>query len=249
MFVYRLYEVNMKIHNLMEDLVEKKVNKLYEDIKKTNSVWLSCDCENCRLDAMAYVLNRIPPKYIVSSRGITHSASDSNFAQTKADIDTLALEGIRLVSSSKRPTHNTTTTSETLYVSGSKPFFFFPTLTGLIMDGTTFEPLDNAKISLSANGKLVEMIDQTWANPTKTFTSTKGAYSFYVKPQEASNENETNMFEFTVTVEAEGYETISHAFTIPVKSEILVQQKGLSLFSVKIQDLFMFPNEIVNPME
>lgn len=239
----------MKIHNLMEDLVESKVNKLYEDIKSSKSVWLTCDCENCRLDAMAYVLNRIPPKYIVSSRGITHSASDSNLSQIKADIDTLALEGIRLVSSSKRPTHNSITSSDSLTISGKTPYYFFPTLTGLVMDGTTFEPLNNAKISLSQNGTLVEMIDQTWLNPTKTFPSTKGAYSFYIKPESAKKENETNLFEFTVTVEAKGYETISHAFTIPIKSEILKQNKGLSLFSVKIQDLFMFPEEVINPME
>ena len=96
----------MKIRNLMEDLVETKVNKLYDDLKKYNTVWLTCDCENCRLDAMAFVLNRIPPKYIISSRGITHTAADQNLTQIKADIDTLAMEGIRLVSPSKRPTHN-----------------------------------------------------------------------------------------------------------------------------------------------
>ncbi len=31
----------MKIHNLMEELVENKVNSLYDDLKETNAVWLT----------------------------------------------------------------------------------------------------------------------------------------------------------------------------------------------------------------
>ena len=116
----------MKIHNLMEELVENKVNSLYDDLKETNAVWLTCDCENCRLDAMAFVLNRIPPKYIISSRGITHTAADGNLSQIKADIDALAIEGIRLVSSSTRPTHKLKTSADALFISGTKPYFFFP---------------------------------------------------------------------------------------------------------------------------
>lgn len=239
----------MKIRNLMEDLVEDKVNKLYDDLKKYNTVWLSCDCENCRLDAMAFVLNRIPPKYIISSRGITHNAADQNLTQIKADIDTLAMEGIRLVSSSKRPTHNLNSTSEALYISGASPYFFFPVFTGTVMDGTTFEPLANVSITLSQSGKPVDMIDQTWNNPAKTYQSTKGTYSFNVKPVEAKEENETRQFEFSVLVEADGYESVSYAFSIPVTSETLRQTRGLSLYSLKIQDLFLFPKGLSNPME
>lgn len=233
----------------MEELVEKKVNKLYDDLKAANTVWLSCDCQNCRLDTMAFVLNRIPPKYIISSRGITHTAADANLTQVKADIDTLAIEGIRLVSTSKRPTHNIKTSAESLVISGSKPFFFFPTFTGTVMDGLSFEPISNAKISLLREGKIVEMIDQTWANPTKTYQSTKGTYSFCVKPEEAQNEKQSNTFEFTVQVEAEGYEPIQYAFSLPLTSEILRENRGLSLYSLKLQDVFMFPVGSDNPME
>lgn len=239
----------MKIYNLMEDLVKNKVNKLYDDLKNAGTVWLSCDCENCRLDTMAFVLNRIPPKYIISSRGITHTAAESNFTQIKADIDTLAIEGIRLVSSSKRPTHNIKSTSETLFISGSKPFFFFPTFTGTVMDGLTFEPIPNAKITLLREGKCAQMIDQTWANPTQTFKSTKGTYSFCVKPEEAEKEKQDGHFQFTLQIEAEGYDPTSYAFSIPVTSEVLHENRGLSLYSLKLQDLFLFPVGTENPME
>ncbi|MBQ0001971.1 MAG: late competence development ComFB family protein [Treponema sp.] len=239
----------MKIYNLMEELVEKKVNKLYDDLKAANTVWLSCDCQNCRLDTMAFVLNRIPPKYIISSRGITHTAADANLTQIKADIDTLAIEGIRLVSTSKRPTHNIKTNAESLVISGTKPFFFFPTFTGTVMDGLSFEPIANATITLLRDGKPVEMIDQTWANPTKTYQSTKGTYSFCVKPEEAKEEKLVTNFQFTIQVEAEGYEPTQYAFSTPVTSEILRENRGLSLYSLKLQDLFMFPVGSENPME
>lgn len=239
----------MKIYNLMEELVENKVNKLYDDLKAANTVWLTCDCENCRLDTMAFVLNRIPPKYIISSRGITHTAADANLTQIKADIDTLAIEGIRLVSTSKRPTHNVKSAPEALYISGSKPFFFFPTFTGTVMDGLTFEPISDAKITLLRDGKPANMIDQTWLNPTQTFKSTKGTYSFCVKPEEAQTEKQDGHFQFTVQIEAEGYESTSYAFSIPVTSEILRQNRGLSLYSLKLQDLFLFPVGTENPME
>lgn len=233
----------MKIHNLMEELVENKVNSLYADLKETNAVWLTCDCENCRLDAMAFVLNRIPPKYIISSRGITHTAADGNLSQIKADIDALAIEGIRLVSSSTRPTHKLKTSADALFISGTKPYFFFPVFTGTIMDGMTFEPLSNASITLLKNNELAEMIDQTWQNPTKTYVSTKGTYSFSVKPELAEKEKEDSHFDFSLKVEADGYEPVSYAFSIPATSEILKQSRQLSLYSLKIQDLFLFPAE------
>lgn len=239
----------MKVHNLMEDLVETKVNQLYDDLKKYKTVWLTCDCENCRLDAMAYVLNRIPPKYIVSSRGITHTAADQNLTQIKADIDTLAMEGIRLVSSAKRPTHNVDTNTSALMLQSSNPYYFFPVFTGNVMDGLTFEPITGASITLFIDGKKAQMIDQTWSNPAQTYFSTKGTYSFNVQPEVASNENETKQFEFSVTIDAKDYESISYAFSVPLKSEFLKKSHGLSLYSLKIQDLFLFPKGIKNPME
>lgn len=239
----------MKIHNLMEDLVETRVNKLYDDLKQYNISWLTCDCKNCRLDTMTFVLNRIPPKYIISARGVTHTIAKQNLTQIKADIDSLAMDGIRLVSSSKRPTHNVSTNSETLVVAGNCPYFFFPVFTGTVLDGTTFEPLSDVTIKLYKDGELAQMIDQTWSNPTKTYLATNGTYSFNVKPESAQDEGETKQFNFLVHIEAQGYESISYAFPLSLTSEVLRQTKGLSIFSLKIQDLVLFQKNISNPME
>ena len=66
-------KTTMNVHNLMEDVVIKAVNTLYDKVKAEKVAWLTCDCENCRLDTVSYVLNRIPPKYVVSGRGVTHN--------------------------------------------------------------------------------------------------------------------------------------------------------------------------------
>ena len=95
----------MNVHNLMEDVVIQNVNMLYEQVKDAKASWLSCDCMNCRLDTVSYVLNRIPPKYIVSGRGASHASETLEDSQLMADVNALILEGMRIVSSSKRPFH------------------------------------------------------------------------------------------------------------------------------------------------
>ena len=94
----------MNIHNIFEEQVLLRVGDTYEQLKKMNTPWLTCDCKQCRLDTAAYVLNKIPPKYIVSGRGLTHSASDANI-QLAADMDTLILDGMKRVASTARPFH------------------------------------------------------------------------------------------------------------------------------------------------
>ena len=173
----------MNVHNLMEDIVIKAVNTLYDRVKGEAVAWLTCDCENCRLDTVSYVLNRIPPKYVVSGRGVTHNAEYLASSQLQADVDSLALEGMRTVSSTKRPFH--TEDRKDCIIHGddihSKPAFNFFTFMGIVLDGNTFEPVPKAKITLKMDGKLAEMVDKTWSNPYNMVPSTKGVYSFWVK--------------------------------------------------------------------
>ena len=167
----------MNIHNLMEEVVGHRINKLYNQIKEVNACWLTCDCENCRADAISYVLNRIAPRYVVSGRGVIHARDILQDAQIKADIDALGIEGIRIISSTKRPFHSSART-ECIVEASEKPVFNFPIIQGSILEGNTFEPLANATVTLKMDGKEVDMADITWANPLNTYSSTKGSYSF-----------------------------------------------------------------------
>ncbi len=222
----------------MEDIVIKRVNNLYD----IAAAGVSCSCENCRMDTANYVLNRIPPHYIVSGRGFTHSTGIFHDQQINADIEKLAIEGMRLVSSAKRPYHmdNKSINQE----KAPRCLFNFPRFTGTVYDGSTFEPVSGAKILLKLNEKPAQMIDVTWLNPTHTFDSTKGNYSFSVESLESQKEGELKKFTFTVEVSAPGYEDTALSFTVPLYSELTADNQRNTAYSVKIQDVILFKSDI-----
>lgn len=238
----------MDVHNLMEEVVSYRINKLYNQVKEINALWLTCDCENCRLDTISYVLNRIQPKYVVSGRGVLHARDVMEDPQVKADIDAIGIEGIRVVSTTKRPFHSEPRKSCTVQKT-SNPVFNFPTIQGTILDGTTFEPLIGATIKLTSNGNEVTMADMTWANPINTYHSTKGTYSFWPKALQTKTEGESKKFSFTIDVTAPGYDAVTYSFETTITSEAYVRGELDTTVSLKIMDLVMFKSEIKNNMD
>lgn len=232
----------MNVHNLMEDIVTKAVNTLYDRVKADNIPWLTCDCENCRLDTVSYVLNRIPPKYVVSGRGVTHNAEFLTSSQLLADVDSLALEGMRTVSATKRPFH--TENRQDCEIKGStgktKPAYNFFTFMGNVLDGDTFEPVQEAEITLRLDGKLAEMVDKTWSNPYHLVRSTNGVYSFWVKSVPAKKSGERQYFKFSIEIKAAGYSENVYHFEVPIMSEDSIRQTLDSTYTLKIKDLVLF---------
>ena len=232
----------MDVHNLMEDVVTKAVNDLYKRIKKEKAEWLTCDCMNCRLDTISYVLNRIPPKYVVSGRGVTHTVAQTANSQTFADVEAIALEGAKIVSATKRPFH-TNKRNECTIEANKKPSYNFPHFTGEILDGTTFEPVIGASILLKCDGEVAEMIDKTWMNPVTTWKSTHGSYSFWVKPFPAKQVGHTKTYKFTLEISAEGYEPTVNHFEISVKSENQNRTGIDTTISYKLSEILLFKKE------
>jgi competence protein ComFB len=109
---------------------------------------------------------------------------------------------------------------------------------GSVFDGDTFEPLANTNICLKSDGQVVSMFDYSWPNPCTTTKSTKAVYSFWVKPQPATEDSK--MFTFTLEISAEGYETIHYTFEVPIIKENKMRKSLNSTYSLKIQDLFLF---------
>ncbi len=238
----------MNIHNLMEEVVSYRVNKLYDQVKEVKASWLTCDCDNCRIDTISYVLNRIAPRYVVSGRGVTHARDVMEDPQVRADIDSLGLEGIRIVSSTKRPFHSSTR-KECVIQTSANPVFNFPTIQGTILEGNTFEPLVGATVSLKSDGKNVVMADATWANPINTYNSTKATYSFWPKAIEAKKVDETKKFHFTLEVTCPGYDPINYSFDVNLVSEDIIRGELDTTVSIKVMDLVMFRSEIINQMD
>lgn len=228
----------MKIHNLMEEYVSTHVNKLYDEFEAEKPSWLRCSCEDCRMDVIGYVLNRVPPRYVVSGRGVMHVESALSDVQLRADVNTLALEGIRLINALSRPYHkvqrsmNQCTTEE--------PSFNFPVFVGNVRDGSNFEPLSGVKVTLLADNENAAMLDKTWTNPCVTCAATKGVYSFWVKPVPASSINEAQKFVFTIVLEAQDYTPINYSFDLTIISEKCKKMQMDGSPSLKIQDMFMF---------
>ncbi len=239
----------MNVHNMMEEVVAQRVNSLYEQIKNAKAKWLSCDCENCRLDAISYVLNRVPAKYIVSGRGVTHAASSGIDSQLKADIDAVGLEGIRIVSETKRPFHTQPRKACQVTKESDSPLFNFPTFAGTVLDGSTFEPLSGATVVLKLDDKNAEMVDKTWTNPSKTYQTTNGTYTFWPKSVTATSVGETKNFHFTVEVSADGYTPSAYSFDIAVTSKNEIIDELDSTISIKIRNIVLFKEDIKNDME
>ena len=231
----------MKIHNIMESYITNRTNALYDDFVEMENSFLTCSCENCRLDTICYVLNRVQPKYVVSGRGMTYANLALN-GQTKADIDAMIIDGIRVVNAAKRPYHDQRKLKET---TDNKPAFIFPVFMGAVYDGHTFEPLSGVSIELSADGKLVSMEDASWENPTLTYKPAKGSFTFKPASIPAEKEGETREFNFTITIRSADYQPLIYSFTSPLTSS----KEETPFISLKLQDSYMFSANEINIME
>lgn len=238
----------MNVHNIMEDVVSQNVNILYDQVKEAGAGWLSCDCMNCRLDTVSYVLNRIAPKYIVSGRGASYANEALKDQQLIADVNALALEGMRIVSSTKRPFH-TNDRKDCSITGDNVPSFNFPTFTGTVLDGSTFEPVVGATVTLKQGSEIAEMIDKTWYNPYTTCKTTRGNFSFLVKSVPAEKAGIQQKFTFTFEIAAPGYETVVYSFDVPAISDGESRKEVDSTFLLKIKDFIIFKSDIENPME
>lgn len=232
----------MNVHNTMEEVVGEIVNGLYDQIKASGASWLTCDCENCRLDATSYVLNRVPPRYVVSGRGVEYAKQVWDNKQLIADISALALEGVRTISSTKRAYH--TLPHEALEVTQKGlSAFNFPTFSGTVLDGSTFEPIAGATVMLKCDGKVCEMADRTWNNPVTTFEATKGAFTFWVRSVPAEKDGVNRKFTFQLEISASGHDAVTRSFEVPVVSESRGYVGLNTVYTVKVPDTLLFRSE------
>ena len=229
----------MVVHNVMEELVSRRVHELFAHVKEVSPMWFTCDCEDCRLDTITYVLNRIQPKYIVSGRGLNYNLSYSS-SQLNVDIDALGMEGLRNISAAKRPYHGQNNITHSR-VQEINPVFNFPVIIGAVFDGRTFDPLADVTLILRKNNELADMSDLSWANPCNTYSSTKGHFSFWVKFEDAQMPGQAKTFNFSIEAKAEGFDAVSYMFDLNLQSEANVRSELSLVYSHKIPDFFLFP--------
>ncbi len=85
------------MRNYMEDLVAEMLPAVLNRMDV-------CHCERCRYDIMAYVLNKMPPKYVVTRKGHLYTKLSAFQQQFEVDVVTAITTGAAIVSA--HPRHN-----------------------------------------------------------------------------------------------------------------------------------------------
>ncbi len=235
----------MGIHNLMEELVIGKVEDIFADpefIAKNG-------CNNsdeCKTDVVCYVLNRVPPIYTTSSRGLSHiSKSYIDQPQSTADIAALINEGIRQVGSHRRLEEGSSPES-----APNPPLFNFPIIKGSVFDGKTFAPYAGADISLKLDGNLVAMNGPRWNNPSRLIKETEGGFLFWPLPVGAGAIDEQREFSLSIELNADGYKPVKHFINLNLEADNEYIQSTEVTRIYKVDPIYLFrvdePEEIMS---
>ena len=225
----------MKIHNLLEEIVTNKVDELFSDPAAAATLGM-CTCDQCRLDVICYALNRLSPRYIISGKGATHIETEfyDDF-QNATDVASIVNDGIHKVKMLKRPTCSAENSDAQL----SSPVYNFPSITGKVFDGETFEPLSKVNVYLFVENELTEMMNTNWTNPYELSDNAPGTFTFWPKPLEAAPGIERK-FQFELRIEYGNDGPHSHFFSIGLLPEDAVKEV-FELISVhKLNDIYIF---------
>jgi competence protein ComFB len=157
----------MSIINLMKDIVINTVDEVLKEKENLNIP------RNGRDDIIAYVLNRIQPKYATGERGLLHGILDAKYKiQQRIDIFFLIYEAIHIIN------RRGSNPSDTGWAS-SESSFFLPHIVGQVLEESTLSVVSDVEVSLLFNGAPAAMVDSFWDNPYKTNGATKGHYHFW----------------------------------------------------------------------
>lgn len=230
----------MEIHNLMEDLVKSTVDELFDTNRPEQASW--CTCQQCRLDVACYVLNRMKPEYVLSSRGLAHSEQDYNEKlQRIADVVTLVREGWAKINATPRP-HFDHTRSAVAVQLPAGPVYNFPPIMGRLFDGVNFSPLADLSVCLTDNqGRLVPMMDANWQNPYPLVKNLAGTFIFWPYPVEGEGGKAERLFTFKVSAACEGYDGLEHFIELRVPLQEKVQDQFSMQAIHRLPDMYLFP--------
>ncbi|MDA8425612.1 MAG: late competence development ComFB family protein [Treponema sp.] len=232
----------MDIRNVMEDLVKTVVDELFDAEAKEKRLGY-CTCDQCKHDVACYVLNRVKPEYIVSSRGLAYSEREGlDKVQRQADVISLVREGWGKVSHAPRQTTaHYGAEPETAPVHDEGPAYNFPTIMGRVFDGRNFAPLGEGRVRLLEGGAEVQMVDPNWQNPFVLAGATAGTYIFWPRTVSGQEGGGGRRWNFEIRVEVPGFDALSHFAVIDLSPE-REARADFSLQRVhKVPDLYLFP--------
>ncbi len=233
----------MYFHNTIEDIVLKYLNDV---LSEKNNI---CKCKQCFNDMACYVLNRIKPMYVVSSRGIIHTENKRREdRQDEIDVYTTISEAIEVVSGTRRHEVNSDYEVKTEKFDinpGEKLpneyYYNFPQLVGRVFDSSNLAPIFDAEVILydKMSENRIIMYNNQWTNPVELVPQMEGTFTFWPAPVPSTKSHIQKDFYMNISVIKKGYEPIIKFFYIR-----LVSSKELRNFITKehifyIDDIFI----------
>ncbi len=160
----------MPVNNLMKDIV---INTLDEVLKKEAPKDVT---SSSRDDIIAYVLNRVPPKYVTSERGFLYGILDSRYkVQERVDVLFLIYEAIYRILNRRDPIG----AAKVMTVHESNAYL--PHIVGQVLEESTLSVVPDVEVTLVFGAAPVAMVDSDWENPYRTSQATRGHFHFWPK--------------------------------------------------------------------
>jgi hypothetical protein len=213
----------MRLKNYNEDLVLETVKVVLKDrpeVKPTRGFVL---------DVAAFTLNRIPPKYITSERGLTRelmlSNGGGNGDRLVNIIELIAIinRGIDIVA---RRRHAEADGAKAKVAGGADGeavltyFYNMPHIFGRIVDARDGRPVISAQATLWINEKVSVPAEPGWQNPYRTNEQTRGYFSFW--PQAEMGATDSLKVDMRISLDHGAYKPLTFRRSVKVPGEFFV---------------------------
>lgn len=229
----------MIIKNTAEEMVIHAVDEMIKDLK--DPAWQNSIYRN---DLICYVLNRVKPMYVTSSRGVIHQEIDSEKdVQKQVDLFSLIAEGVRVIGSRRKDENEKEDFHE--FESTTEQFYYnFPYFIGKVISTINWDGIPDVVVTLKHRIENdfvnTEMINAQWTNPHIISERTKGYYTFFPKPLEDQNKDSTSQtFEFKILYEHPRFELIERYFHLDITSEKMIYHVFRKGNSHRLEDVFI----------
>jgi len=87
--------VELQLRNYTEEAVKLFMDRWFKEAG-------ICQCDSCRLDTMAIMLNNLTPKYVVTEKGALYAQLDDFDPQHKIDFMTIMTQAVQTVKNKPR---------------------------------------------------------------------------------------------------------------------------------------------------
>ena len=236
----------MKLKNYQEDVVIRAIEIALEG---DDELLKDEDFVN---DVAAYVLNRVPPRYVMSERGFLRfaleHADDESTDRSLANVIELMMlvnRGVDLVKTRRPRRSSTVGASDWSSREGGSSaddrllhlVHNFPQFIGRVVDSRTGEPVYDAVVTMTIGGAPMPPAHSGWENPYVTRATTRGHFSFWPKAVTNRHPRLTTHLEFTV--ERSGFGSFSLPFAVETAGDYRREETMLGAEIVSLQPFLL----------